>query len=96
MELTDQEARELAEFYKIFGDPTRIRLIYLLSSGELNVGELAKKVNLSLSAISHQLRILKVHRIVKNRKEGTAVYYSLDDEHVYTLISQGYEHIGHR
>lgn len=96
MEITEQEARELADLFKVFGDPTRVRIIFNLMNGELNVGELAKKVSLSLSAISHQLRILKAHRLVKNRKEGTAVYYSLDDEHVHALICQGYEHIGHK
>lgn len=96
MEITEQEARELADFFKIFGDSTRVRIIFTLMAGEINVGDLAKKVNLSLSATSHQLRILKAHRVVKNRKEGTAVYYSLDDEHVHALICQGYEHIGHR
>ena len=69
--------------------------ILYLNKYSSSVGELANIVGLSLSAISHQLRLLKAHRIVKNRKEGTMVYYSLDDEHVYELISQGYDHIGH-
>lgn len=95
MLISDDEARRLAELYKIFADPTRVKIIYALKDGEKNVGQLSELVGLSLSAISHQLRLLKAHHIVKNRKEGTVVYYSLDDGHIYELISQGYDHIGH-
>lgn len=95
MLISNEEARELAGLFKIFADPTRVKIIFALKDKESSVGELSNIVGLSLSAISHQLRLLKAHRIVKNRKEGTVVYYSLDDEHVYELISQGYDHIGH-
>lgn len=95
MLISDLEAGELAGFFKIIGDPTRVRIIFALKNEERSVGELSALLELSLSAISHQLRLLKAHRIVKNRKEGTQVFYSLDDDHVYELICQGYEHIAH-
>ena len=79
-----------------FGDPTRVRILSVLKNIELNVSEIGEAVSMSQSATSHQLRILKAHRLVKYRKEGKAVYYSLDDEHVHEIFAQGYEHIGHR
>ena len=94
--LSDQEVQELADLFKVFGDPTRVRILSVLKNIELNVSEIAEAVSMSQSATSHQLRILKAHRLVKYRKEGKAVYYSLDDEHVHEIFAQGYEHIGHR
>lgn len=94
--LSDQEVQKLADLFKVFGDPTRVRILSVLKNIELNVSEIAEAVSMSQSATSHQLRILKAHRLVKYRKEGKAVYYSLDDEHVHAIFAQGYEHIGHR
>lgn len=84
---------DLAELYKVFGDSTRIRLLYVLMEEELCVCDLAALLGLSLSAVSHQLRILKQARLVKFRKEGKTVFYSLADDHVKTIIGQGLEHI---
>lgn len=84
---------DLAELYKVFGDSTRIRLLYVLMEEELCVCDLAALLKMSLSAVSHQLRILKQARLVKFRKEGKTVFYSLADLHVKTIIAQGMEHI---
>ena len=84
---------DLAELYKVFGDSTRIRLLYVLMEEELCVCDLASLLGISLSAVSHQLRILKQARLVKFRKEGKTVFYSLADNHVKTIIAQGMEHI---
>ncbi|MBE7042112.1 MAG: helix-turn-helix transcriptional regulator [Ruminococcaceae bacterium] len=84
---------DLAELYKVFGDSTRIRLLYVLMEEELCVCDLAALLGMSLSAVSHQLRILKQARLVKFRKEGKTVFYSLADNHVKTIIAQGMEHI---
>lgn len=84
---------DLAELYKVFGDSTRIRLLYVLMKEELCVCDLAALLGMSLSAVSHQLRILKQAKLVKFRKEGKTVFYSLADDHVTTIIAQGMEHI---
>ena len=91
--LSDDLLFELAEVFKIFGDSTRIKIIYALKLSELCVSDLAFITNSSDSAISHQLRILKQAKLVKSRKEGKAVYYSLKDEHVIKLFEIGREHI---
>ena len=83
----------LAELFKNFGDPTRIRIMYALYSDEICVNELAEKLNMTRSAISHQLRILKQNRLIKGRREGKLILYSLSDEHVRTLLSVGMEHV---
>lgn len=88
-----EQLYDLAELYKVFGDSTRIRLLYVLMEEELCVCDLAALLNMSLSAVSHQLRILKQARVVKFRKEGKTVFYSLADSHVKTIIAQGMEHI---
>ena len=84
---------DLAELFKIFGDSTRIRILFVLFEAEVCVCELAQALNMTQSAISHQLRILKQSRLVKSRREGKSVFYSLADEHVRTIIAQGCEHI---
>lgn len=84
---------DLAELYKIFGDSTRIRILYTLSENEMCVNDIAEKLSMTMSAISHQLRILKQARLVKYRKEGKAVFYSLADDHVKSIIEMGMEHI---
>ena len=90
--LSDELLFDIAEVFKIFGDSTRIKIIYALKLSELCVSDLAFITNSSDSAISHQLRILKQAKLVKSRKEGKVVYYSLKDDHVIKLFEIGREH----
>ena len=83
----------LAELFKVFGDVTRIRILYVLFEEEVCVCDLAKLLGMTQSAISHQLKLLKQARLVKNRREGKTIFYSLADDHVATLLRQGTEHI---
>lgn len=85
--------KELADFYKIFGDSTRIKILCVLLESEVCVCDLAEILGMTQSAISHQLRILKQNKLVKNRREGKSIFYSLADEHVRTIIEMGREHI---
>lgn len=84
---------DMAEIFKVFGDSTRIKIIASLIEEELNVSEIATITNLSQSAVSHQLRVLKQAKLVKSSKEGKSVYYSLDDEHVIDIFEIGKDHI---
>ena len=84
---------DLTELFRIFGDSTRIRILCALLQAEVCVCDLAELLGMSQSAISHQLRILKQMKLVKNRREGKTVFYSLADGHIQTIISQGMEHI---
>ena len=84
---------ELSHVFKTLGDETRIKILYALSKSELCVCDLSAVLEMSISAVSHQLRILRNMRLVKYRKEGRMVYYSLDDEHIVQLIKVSYEHI---
>lgn len=84
---------DLAELYKIFGDSTRIKILYTLFTEERGVGDIARLLGMTMSAISHQLRILKQARLVKPRREGKMVYYALADDHVRTIFTQGLDHI---
>ena len=84
---------DVAELFKNFSDSTRIRILYSLFDKELSVTEITEALNMNQSAISHQLRILKNSKLVKNRREGKTIFYSLDDDHVYNIISQGIEHV---
>lgn len=95
-ELEQEFIHEMAEFFKIFGDGTRIRILRTLLEGEKNVGELAETLEMSQSAVSHQLRVLRQNDLVKYRKEGKVVYYSLDDEHVENVMQQGMAHLRHK
>lgn len=93
-ELPDENLlNKLAGLYKIFGDTTRIKILYALFETEMCVCCIAELLGMSLSAISHQLRILKQAELVKFRREGKEVYYSLADDHVRTILGQGFEHI---
>ena len=83
----------LANFFKLMGDPTRLKLLITLLDGESCVSDLSEKLNMTLSAISHQLKLLKMAKLVKTRKEGKAVYYSLDDEHIHTILLMALEHV---
>ena len=87
------ELYNLAELFKVFGDSTRIRILFVLFETEVCVCDLAQALNMTQSAISHQLKILKQNRLVKSRREGKSVFYSLADGHVRTIIQQGREHI---
>lgn len=87
------ELDDLSELFKVFGDATRLKILLVLSSVEVCVCDLAHALDMTQSAISHQLRILKQKKLVKNRREGKSVFYSLADEHVRTIIAQGREHI---
>lgn len=84
---------DLAELFKVFGDSTRIKILYVLFESEMCVCDIAQLLNMTQSAISHQLRILKQSKLVKSRREGKAVFYSLADGHVRTIINQGIDHI---
>ncbi len=86
----------LAEFFKVFGDTTRIRILYALFQSEMCVCDIAHLLSMSQSAISHQLRVLKQAKLVQFRKEGRVVYYSLDDDHIKAIFEQGYQHIQER
>lgn len=89
----ETELYDLAELFKVFGDSTRIRILYVLFEAEVCVCDLAAVLNMTQSAISHQLRILKNSKLVKCRREGKSVFYSLADNHVRTIIAQGRDHI---
>ena len=84
---------ELADFYKVFGDATRIKILCVLLRSEMCVCDLAEMLGMTQAAISHRLRVLKQMKLVKNRREGKTVYYSLADGHIQNIISQGMEHI---
>lgn len=84
---------DLAELFKVFGDTTRVKILWVLDEAEMCVCDIAALLNMTQSAISHQLRILKQARLVKSRREGKVVYYSLDDEHIRGIFDQGLIHI---
>ena len=89
----ETELYDLAELFKVFGDSTRIRILFILFEAEVCVCDLAQALNMTQSAISHQLKILKQNKLVKSRREGKSIFYSLADDHVRTIISMGREHI---
>ncbi len=89
----EEELYDLAELFKVFGDSTRIRILHALIETELCVGDMAQILNLTQSAVSHQLKILKDAKLVKFRREGKIIFYALDDEHVRTILSMGVEHV---
>lgn len=89
-------ATHLAAIFKALADPTRVRIVSVLAHTDLCVCDLAATLGMTQSAISHQLRLMRDLRLVKSRKEGRMVYYSLDDEHIHDLFRRGLEHIEHR
>ncbi len=93
--LDDRRVQDLAEMFKILGDPTRIKILHALSRQELCVCDIAETLGMNQSAVSHQLRTLRGARLVKFRKDGKEAWYSLDDDHVISLMCQGLEHISH-
>lgn len=89
----DEQLYDLAELFKIFGDSTRVKILYALLESELCVCDIAKLMEVTQSAVSHQLRVLKNSKLVKFRREGKTVFYSLADDHVVRILSQGMEHL---
>lgn len=89
----DEYLYDLAELFKVFGDSTRIKILYALIEGELCVGDISSLINISTSAISHQLKILKDAKLVRFRREGKNIFYTLDDDHVKNILNMGMEHI---
>ena len=89
----EEEMQDLAEFFKVFGDSTRLKILLALLCKEMCVLDIASLLGVTQSAVSHQLRILKQSRLVRYRRQGKVIYYALADEHVKTIIAQGYEHI---
>ena len=89
----EEPVYEVSELFKVFGDSTRIKILYALFEAELCVCDISKLLGLTQSAVSHQLRVLKNSRLVKFRREGKTVFYSLADDHVRKIIGQGMEHI---
>lgn len=94
--IPEDTARKLAEFYKIMGDTTRVKILSLLVERELCVGDITEILSMAQSAVSHQLRILRSAHLVTYRKEGKMSYYRLDDDHVTALLLQGTEHLRHK
>ncbi|MFZ1946194.1 MAG: metalloregulator ArsR/SmtB family transcription factor [bacterium] len=92
--VSDRTFRDLAETFKAIGDPTRSKVLFVLGREELCVGDLAALLGMSPSAISHQLRLLRHLRLVRSRRHGKSTYYSLDDEHIGNLLTEGLRHVG--
>ncbi len=89
----ESELFKLSELFKVFGDTTRIKILFILFESELCVYDLAEELGMTQSAVSHQLKILKQSRLVKGRRDGKHIFYSLSDEHVRSIIAQGLEHV---
>lgn len=89
----DEVLYDVAELFKVFGDSTRVRILYVLFEKEVCVCDIAELLKMNQSAISHQLRILKQANLVKNRRDGKTIYYSLKDNHVVTIFKQAFEHV---
>ena len=93
MDIEEEQMIELAELFKMFGDCTRIKILCDLFDGEKSVTEICEDIDMNQSAVSHQLKALKTAKLIRSRREGKAVMYSLDDDHVKTIIAMGREHI---
>ena len=91
--LNENELFDPAELFKVFGDSTRIRILYVLFEKEICVQELADRLGMTQSAVSHQLKILKQSKLIKSRRDGKSAFYSLSDDHVRSIIDQGLEHV---
>ncbi|MBQ2684942.1 MAG: helix-turn-helix transcriptional regulator [Erysipelotrichaceae bacterium] len=91
--MNEKELTKLAELFKVFGDSSRIKILYALFETEMGVGDIADTIDMTISAVSHQLRILKQNHLVKSRRDGKSIFYSLDDDHVYKILAMGKEHI---
>lgn len=93
MRIDENEINALAELFKIFGDATRIRILFCLYDDEHSVSDIAEALDMTQSAVSHQLKILRTAKLIKARRDGKQIFYSLADEHVHTIIGVGREHI---
>lgn len=93
MNINEIMAADLADTFKVFGDTTRIRILAALYQKEICVQELAEELGMNQSAISHQLKVLKLNKLIKGRRDGKQIYYSLADDHVSTILSMGLEHL---
>ena len=91
--MNEKELTELAELFKVYGDSSRIKILYAIFETEMGVGDIADTIDMTISAVSHQLRILKQNHLVKSRRDGKSIFYSLDDDHVYKILAMGKEHI---
>ncbi|MFT3951396.1 MAG: metalloregulator ArsR/SmtB family transcription factor [Oscillospiraceae bacterium] len=89
----EEESYDVAELFRVLGDPTRVKILFALCLREMAVNEISEALDMTQSAISHQLRVLKQGRLVKYRREGKTVYYSIADHHVKTILSMGIEHV---
>ena len=92
-DMSEEELLELDDLFKMFADSTRIKILYDLFDGEKNVSEICEDIEMNQSAVSHQLKALRTGKLIKSRRDGKAVYYALDDDHVKTIIAMGKEHI---
>lgn len=92
-DLSETDLLELADLFKMFADSTRIKILYDLFDGEKNVTEICEDIEMNQSAVSHQLKALKTAKLIRSRREGKSIKYSLDDDHVKTIIAMGKEHI---
>lgn len=92
-DISEDELAELAELFRIFGDSTRIKILFALFRGEKNVTQICEAIDMNQSAVSHQLKILKTSKLIASRREGKSMIYSLADDHVKTIIAMGKEHI---
>ncbi|MDH6365628.1 DNA-binding transcriptional ArsR family regulator [Enterococcus sp. PF1-24] len=88
--------QKVSQIYKILSDPNRLKILLLLKDGEKNVGTLVEEVQMEQSAVSHQLKLLRENRIVKSRRDGKIVYYSLDDHHIIDILAETIEHVEHQ
>jgi len=93
--INDEVLYDIADLFKVLGESTRLKILYVLLKSEVCVGELSESLDISQSSVSHQLRILRQNDLVKFRKQGKTVFYSLDDEHVESLLNQSLEHLLH-
>lgn len=91
-DFADDDIIDMSDFFKVFGDPTRLKILFLLDEGELGVGDIAKRLDMSQSAISQQLKTLRASRLVKFKKEGRNIIYRLSDDHIHKILSLGAEH----
>ena len=91
-----EQAKEMADFFKMIADETRVKILYLLENSEYNVQQIASSLNMTHSAISHQLSKLKQARFVKSRRNGKEIYYSLDDAHIHSIFNITLEHLKHK
>ena len=90
--LPEEEVTDIADFFKVFGDPTRLKILFLLDAGEANVNSISANLGISPSVASQHLKLLRVARLVRWRKDGKSVIYSLNDEHISRILALGTEH----